>query len=75
MGTFTYLREMFNGSAVFLEILGTGIAKEPRRTGSFVWAEGCIFNLSSQVAVSLHGTWPIRKVSTLVTLSKKSGIK
>lgn len=74
-GIFTYLCEMFNGSAVFVDVLSTGITKEPCRTGSYVCTEGCTFDLPSQVAVDLHWTRPIRKVSTLGTLLKKSGTK
>jgi len=72
MGTLTYLGEMFNSSAVFLEVLSTGIAKEPHRTGPFVRAEKRVFKFFPKVAVRLQWAWPIRKVSTLGTPSKKS---
>jgi len=66
---------MFNSSAIFLEVLGTGIAKKPCRTRPFVRAEGRVFKFSPKVAVRLQWAWPIRKVSTLGTLSKKSEMK
>ena len=72
MGVFTDLGEVLDSPAICLEVLGTGVTKEPCGTGSFICAEACTFNLSSQVAVRLDRTWPIRKVSTLEIPSKKS---
>lgn len=75
MGIFTYLSEMLDSSAIFLEVLRTGITEEPRRTGSFVRTEVCIFDLFSKVLERLQWIWSIRKVSALGTPSNKSGMK
>jgi hypothetical protein len=73
MAIFTYLGEMFDGPAIFLEVLGTGIAKEPRSARPLVCAKARTFDLFSQITVSLHWTWPVWKMSALGTPSKKSG--
>jgi len=41
MGIITYPGEMFDSSTVFLDVLSTGIAKEPCRAGSFICTERC----------------------------------
>ena len=73
-GIFTYLGEMFDSSAIFVEILSASTAKEPCRAGTFVCTEGQVFDFHSQVAERLHRTWPIWKVSTLGILSKESEV-
>lgn len=68
-----YLCEMLDGSTIFLEVLGTGIAEESCRTRSFVCTEARIFDLFSKVLEKPQWTWPIREVSTLRTPLEKSG--
>jgi hypothetical protein len=65
MGILTYLCEMLRSPAIFLEVLGTGVAKESCRTGSFIRTEARTFNLFSKVSVRLQWIWSIRKVSAL----------
>lgn len=65
MEILAYLGKMLNSSAMFLEILCTSGAKEPCRTGSFVWTEACIFDLFSKVVVRAQWIRSIRKAGTL----------
>jgi len=74
-GIFTYLCEMLHSSTIFIEVLGASIAKEPCRSGPFICTEGQVFNFLTQVAVSLHWTWPIWKVSALGSLSRESEVR
>ena len=73
--TFTYLGEMFDSSAIFLDVFSAGIAEEQCRTGSFVCTEACILNLLSKVTERLQRTWPVRKASTLGKPLKKGEMK